>query len=289
MRLPTRLLRRPPDSHKGDFGHILIIAGSPRFPGAALLCARGALRSGAGLVTVAVPKGLIGFYARKSIPEIMFFPLPTAGGAGLAAGGLKQLQGFLRKIDVVAAGPGLGQHPSTQAFIRKLIAGVNSRHLILDADGLNALSSALGLLSARKGSAGFTVLTPHSGEMARLLGISIAQVEKDRLGLAKKLASAYNLTVVLKGRGTIVACGRAGKAYINKTGNPGMSTAGSGDVLAGMIASFLAQGLSGFEAARCAVHVHGLAGDLAAGEKTEPGMIASDIIEHIPGALKKCS
>jgi len=247
------------------------------------------MRSGAGLVTLAVPEGLAQAFVKKKIPEVMLLPLAQNPQGELSLRAFGRIRNFLKDIDVVAIGPGLTQQPAVQSFARALIAQASGQHLVIDADALAALKGHMRLLRKRSLTGRSTVLTPHPGEMSRLLGVSIADVQKERLGLAKKTASAYNLTVVLKGSRTVVAGPGPQTAYTNTTGNPGMSTAGSGDVLTGIIAAFLAQGLKGFSAAMYAVYVHGLAGDLAAQEKTQPGMIASDIIAHLPEALKKCS
>jgi NAD(P)H-hydrate epimerase len=175
----------------------------------------------------------------------------------------------------------LTQHPATQRLIRRVIAS-SPVPLVIDADGLNALAGHMDILKKTKVPA---VLTPHPKEMARLVGGSAAMVQKNRKKVAKDFAHGYNKTLVLKGFRTVVAS--PDKAYVNKTGNPGMATAGAGDVLSGIVAAFLCQGMGSFEAACHAVNVHGLAGDLAVKDKTEPGMIASDIIEYLPKAFKQ--
>ncbi len=279
MRLPAQLLRRRPDSHKGDFGHVFILAGSLRYSGAALLCAEASLRTGAGLVTLGVPKSISEAIIKIKPKEAMLEPLLSTEEGTIAVAALQRIKKILKKIDLIAIGPGLGQNKSTEELVRKLVKSAN-KPLIIDADGLNALVGNLNILRQ-------AIITPHPGEMARLTGRSIAEVQKDRNAIAKRVASEYNLTVVLKGHSTVIADKQ--RIYVNKTGNPGMSTAGSGDVLTGMIAALWAQGLPEFEAAKYAVYLHGLAGDYAAKEKTQMGMIASDIIEKIPMAIKNCS
>jgi len=281
MRLPLRLLRRSPNAHKGDFGHIFILAGSAKFSGAAVLCAEGALRSGAGLVTLGIPKGLNNAIIKIKPKEAMTLPLPGTKQGTLSAKGYGKIKDFIKNIDVLAVGPGLTQNKSTQKLVRKVIFGI-AKPMVIDADGLNALVGHLNLLRVTR------ILTPHPAEMARLAGISVKKVQANRKDIAKKFARYYKVTLVLKGHNTVVADYK-GNLYINKTGNPGMSTAGSGDVLTGMIAAFLGQGLNTFDAAKYAVYLHGLAGDLAAKEKTQLAMIASDIIDKIPEAIKKCS
>lgn len=287
MRLPTRLLRRRPDSHKGDFGHIFIIAGSLRFSGAAVLCAEGALRCGAGLVTMGIPRSIAGPLIKIKPKEAMLKPLPETKERTLSLSGYAKIKEFIRTADIVVAGPGLGQNKSTQALVRRIIASA-SKPVVIDADALNALAGHLNILRSAGRQGRTIILTPHPGEMARLLNVDIRHTQKMRKDIAKKFAMDYNVTLVLKGNKTVVA-GAKGNAYLNPTGNPGMATAGSGDVLAGMIAAFLGQGLSAFDAAKYGVYLHGRAGDLAAKEKTQLGMIASDIIEKIPEAIKGCS
>jgi NAD(P)H-hydrate epimerase len=280
MQLPSQLLQRKLSAHKRDFGHIFILAGSLKFSGAAILCAEAALRSGAGLVTLGVPGSLAQAMIKIKPKEAMLLPLAETKEKTLSSNAFKKIKDFIKEIDVLAIGPGLSQNKSTQFLVRKVISAAN-KPLVIDADGLNALIGNLNLLRN-------TILTPHPGEMARLLGISIKQVQAERKNFAKKLARDYNCVVVLKGHNTVVSDPR-GNSYINKTGNPGMATAGSGDVLTGIIAAFLGQGLNKFEAAKYAVYLHGVAGDLAAKEKTQISLLATDIIAKIPEAIKKCS
>jgi len=287
MRLPTLLLRRKPNAHKGDFGHIFILAGSGRFSGAAVLCSEAAMRSGAGLVTLGIPKSLAGAIIKIKPKEIMTFPLPETSDGTLSLSGYKKIKDFVKNTDVLVVGPGLAQNKSTQGLVRKAISKIG-KLMVIDADGLNALVGHLEMLHAARCTLHAKILTPHPGEMARLMGISIKKVQENREDITKKFAKDYKVTVVLKGYNT-VAADYHGNLYINKTGNPGMATAGSGDVLTGMIAAFLGQGLNQFEASKYAVYLHGLAGDLAAKEKTQIGMIASDIIDKIPEAIKRCS
>lgn len=280
MRLPSRLLHRSPKAHKGDFGHIFILAGSARFSGAAVLCAESAMRSGAGLVTLGIPKSLNNAIIKIKPEEVMTLPLPQTSSGSLSLGGYKKIKDFIKNIDVLVMGPGLSQDKSTQSLVRKIVSKID-KPAVIDADGLNALVGHLECVKDR-------ILTPHPGEMAKLSGFSVKKVQGNRKDIAKKFAKNYKVTLVLKGQNTVVTDYK-GNFYINKTGNPGMSTAGSGDVLTGMIAAFLGQGLNPFNAAKYAVYLHGVAGDLAAKEKTQLGMIASDIIKKIPEAIKRCS
>jgi NAD(P)H-hydrate epimerase len=288
MRLPTQLLHRKLNSHKGDFGHIFVLAGSARFSGAAVLCSAAAMRSGAGLVTLGIPKSLNPAIVKIKPKEVMTLLLPETNEGTLSSAGYKKAKDFIKGADVVVVGPGLTQNKSTQSLVRKVISDID-KPLIVDADGLNALAGHLKVLREnKKARKRATILTPHPGEMARLLGISVKEAQRRKKAVAQKLANDYKVTVVLKGHNTVVADFK-NNFYINKTGNPGMATAGSGDVLTGIIAAFLGQGLNAFNAAKYAVYLHGLAGDLAAKEKTQISLIASDIIAKIPEAIKKSS
>jgi len=287
MRLPAQLLQRRLNAHKGDFGHILALAGSARFSGAVVLCSQGALRSGAGLVTLGIPKSLNSAIIKIKPREVMTLPLAETKEGSLSLSSYKKIKDFIENIDVLVVGPGLTQNKSTQALLRKVVSKID-KPTIIDADGLNALVSHLNILRTTDDGRRTTILTPHPGEMARLLGIGIKKVQSQRKKIAIKFAQDYKVTVVLKGHNTVVA-DYQGNLYINRTGNPGMATAGSGDVLTGMIAAFLGQGLDAFGAAKYAVYLHGLAGDLAAKEKTQISLIASDIIDKIPEAIKKSS
>lgn len=253
------------------------------------MCAQGAMNSGAGLVTLGIPSSLANPIIKIKPKEVMLLPLAQTKDVTLSLAAFKRIKDFIKNIDVIALGPGLTQNSSAQGLIRKVIAKIN-KPMIIDADGLNALVGHLGLLTAaRSGGHNATrIVTPHPGEMARLFGCTVKKIQSNRELIAKKFAKDYSSTVVLKGYRTVVA-DPGGKVYINKTGNPGMATAGSGDVLTGIIAAFLGQGLNVFEAAKSAVYSHGLAGDLAAKEKSQISMVASDIIAKIPEAIKRCS
>lgn len=257
-----------------------------RFSGAAALCAGGAMRAGAGLVTLGVPEGIAGPLIEIKPKEAMILPLPQTREGALSLAGYGKIRGFAKSADVIALGPGLTRNRSTQSLVRRIILQVY-KPMVIDADGLNALVGHLDLLKAGRKLNCARILTPHPGEMGRLLGVSIKKVQKNREKISGKFAKNYKVTLVLKGHNTVIA-DHGAEVYINETGNPGMATAGSGDVLTGMIAAFLAQGLGVFDAAKYAVHLHGLAADLAAKEKTQMGMIASDIIDKIPEAVKKC-
>jgi len=276
------LKKRKTQSHKGDYGHIFILGGSPGLTGAAALCANASLRAGAGLVTLGIPRSL-NLAMEAKLTEVMTLPLAETREGTLS---LKAKNKILKRVDdsdVVILGPGLSRNRETRRLIRQLIADIK-KMMVLDADALNAVSGNVSILKKIRHK---YIITPHPGEMSRLINKAVSYITKNRLAVAKRFSNYYNAVVVLKGSGTVVTDKDArSRAYINKTGNPGMATAGSGDVLTGVIGGFLCQGLKAFDAARLAAYVHGLAGDLAAKEKGEVGLIASDILEKIPGAIK---
>lgn len=292
MRLPQQLLRRRLKSHKRDFGHIFILAGCGRFSGAAVLASAACIRSGAGLVTLGLPKSLNSPIIKIKPLEVMTLPLPETKELSLSYQAYRKIKKFSENVDILVIGPGLSQNRSTQNLIRKLILKID-KPMIIDADGINALIGYLDKIKKsltcsgrqEKSKIKNMILTPHPGEMARLLNKTTDEIQKKRKIIAMNFAREYNVILVLKGYRTVVADPKE-NFYINKTGNPGMATAGSGDVLTGMIAAFLGQGLNPFSAAKYAVYLHGLAGDLAAREKIQIGMIASDIIDKIPEAIR---
>jgi NAD(P)H-hydrate epimerase len=275
-----KLAPRAKDSHKGRYGTVLVIAGGRGMAGAAALCGVSALRSGAGLVRVATAAESQPVVASFE-PSYMTYPLPS-GGDGLIdfAASRPALPRLIEPASVVAIGPGLGQSDAIRDLVRHLIAETD-RPLVIDADGLNSLVGQTDLLAGLKRP---VVLTPHPGEFARLSGKDVPLVEADRLQSAAELASiSGQLTIVLKGAGSVVTDGR--RYFINTTGNPGMATGGSGDVLTGVIAALIAQKLPAFEAAQLGVFVHGLAGDIARDDHGEIGMIAGDIVDALPDAF----
>lgn len=245
------------------------------------------MRSGSGLVTLGIPKGINNPLIKIKPKEVMTLPLPQTRDGALSLSAYKKIKKFAKNIDVLIIGPGISGNKSTRALARKIISKIN-KPMVIDADGINALAGHLKTLRTLKTEHRTTILTPHPGEMAKILGKSADYVQNHRKKIAKSFAKDYNCVIALKGNKTAVA-GPAGALYINKTGNPGMGTAGSGDVLTGMIGAFLGQGLGAFAAAKYAVYLHGLAGDLAAEEKTQISLIASDIIAKIPEAIKKCN
>jgi len=277
-RLPV-LPPRQPDSNKGDFGRVLVIAGSRGMSGAALLCGSAALRAGAGLVRLAVPQEIVAIVAGGN-PCLMTAAMPQDELGRFSAAAESELLALVQSSDVVALGPGLGKSPDLTRLVTALLQGV-ARPLVLDADGLNALAGDPAILQQH---AGPLIITPHPGEFARLVQTETAKVQANRRDLALQFAARYKLVLVLKGHGTIVTDGL--RVYQNTTGNPGMATAGSGDVLAGAIAALVGQRLPPFDAAQLAVHVHGLAGDLAKDELGEVGLIASDLLQYLPRAFR---
>jgi ADP-dependent NAD(P)H-hydrate dehydratase / NAD(P)H-hydrate epimerase len=275
MRLPAPLSRANPRVSKKDFGSALIIAGSPAMLGAAALSSLACLRSGAGLVTAAVAQGLNLTLQEKISHEVMTLPLPQAPKGTLAARAYSGLERMWARFNAVAIGPGMGRDAGTLALARRVIIQC-PKPLVVDADALFALAGHVNILCQAKAP---RILTPHEGEMARLVHGS------GRIKTAKDFARRYKCVLLLKGHRTVVASPE-GKTYINRTGNAGMATAGSGDVLTGIIAGFTAQGLGPFEAARWGAYIHGKAGDRACRTRSKAGMIATDIIECIPYALK---
>ncbi len=273
-----RLPRRAADAHKGSQGHVLAVAGSRGLSGAAFLAAQGALRTGAGLVTVAVPESIFDVMEMKTT-EAMTLSLPETLAGGLGAEAVRQVRDFSDRVSVVLIGPGLGRQEETLEAVREMVRTLE-RPLVLDADALYAMAGQKETLAA---AGGLAVLTPHPGEMARLTGLSVRQIQADRLGSARRAAAEWNSIVVLKGSRTVVAF-PDGELFVNPTGNAGMATGGSGDVLAGMIAALIAQGLSSHDAAVVGVYLHGMAGDQAASGRPV-GLTALDIAEQTPAAI----
>lgn len=279
--LAAALPRRRADSHKGDFGHVLVVAGSRGKAGAARMTSLAALRAGCGLVTTALPAILRGRLVASAM-EVMTEEMPETSSGALAYGALPRLLRLLEGKRALAIGPGLTTDPETRRLVRALVS--RSRiPVVLDADGLNAFARETGLPTGARRP---LLLTPHPGEMARLLGVTTREVQRDRVRTASRLASRLRCHVILKGHLTVIAR-PDGSASINPTGNPGMATGGSGDVLTGLLAGLLAQGLEAATAARLGVYLHGLAGDLAAAETGESPLLARDILSHFPRALSQ--
>ncbi|RJR44075.1 MAG: NAD(P)H-hydrate dehydratase [Deltaproteobacteria bacterium] len=268
---------RPWGGHKGNFGHLVVIAGSEGKTGAAALASEAAVRSGAGLVTLGVPASLNDILEAK-ITEAMTLPLPEAiGERALGMKALEPLKNFLENKTAAALGPGLGTHPETGELVRRLTREL-PLPMVIDADGVNALAAAPELL---KTAAGPRILTPHPGEMARFLGTTAREVQTDRLGTARKAAALTGAVVVLKGAQTLVA-DATGRVSVNSTGNPALASGGTGDVLTGLIGGFLAQKLDPWDAARLGVYLHGLAADYFVDQIGSRGLIAGDLLAIFP-------
>ncbi len=272
---------RPSDGHKGTFGHVCVLAGARGFAGAARLTSEGAYRAGAGLVSVGTPQDAWPAVAAGRA-EVMVHPLPQTETGALSQAALVPALDLAGGKDAVALGPGLTQHGETAAFVHGFVESAKVP-LVADADALNVLASRLELVKHR---AAPTVLTPHPGEMARLSGETTDAIQRNRKEAARRFAHERGCVLVLKGAGTIVA-GLDGFAAFNATGNPGMGTGGTGDVLTGLIAGLLAQGLGPFEAACVGVYIHGLAGDLAAAQRSMRGLMAGDVLDCVPEAWRQ--
>ncbi|MEZ5333358.1 MAG: NAD(P)H-hydrate dehydratase [Thermoanaerobaculia bacterium] len=272
---------RARDAHKGTYGHLLVVAGSRGKSGAAVLACRAAVRSGAGLVTAAVPAGILSEVASGSV-ESMTLPLADDGTGEVAEAAVDEVLEACEGRDAVALGPGLGRSADVLRRLRRVVLSA-PLPLVLDADGLIAFADDLAALRDRPAE---TVLTPHPGEMAALLGGSIGDVQADRPAAVRRAAEASGCHVVLKGAPSLVAT-PGGRIGINPTGNPGMATGGTGDVLTGVVGALLAGGLDGGDAARLGTYLHGLAGDLALEAGDEAGLRAGDLVEALPAALSE--
>jgi hydroxyethylthiazole kinase-like uncharacterized protein yjeF len=272
--------KRAADAHKGAFGHLLVIAGSAGYSGAAYLTSQAAALSGSGLVTLAIGKSLYPIMATK-LTEVMTKPFFETKDYSLSLLAEKDLVAFSDECSALAIGPGISRNKETQHLVRNLIGRLD-KPVVLDADGVNAFAGHLDALKSAKAK---LVLTPHPGEMARLIGKDVSEINNARKDVALAFANEYNTVLVLKGHNTVVAA-PGQEIYVNETGNPGMATGGTGDVLTGMIASFIGQGVRPFEAAVLGVYFHGLAGDLAAKEKGQLSLIATDLLNKLPEVLK---
>ncbi|MFH1014950.1 MAG: NAD(P)H-hydrate dehydratase [Nitrospirota bacterium] len=278
-------------SHKGDYGHVLVIAGSRGKTGAAFMCAKACLRSGAGLVTIGIPESLLDVFQSR-VTEEMTLPLPDKGDGTLSSKALEKILEFLfEKADVLAIGPGISVTDDTKKLVRELLLN-STAPAVIDADAINSLEGNKQILKKARSP---IILTPHAGEMARLLQKSEVRsqksevnlrtiIENDRINTAVSFAKETGTYLVLKGVPTVIA-EPEGRAFINPTGNSGMASAGTGDVLTGMVSGFLGQGLNPLEASILGVYMHGLAGDIAAKNKGEHSLIASDITDAIPEAF----
>lgn len=265
---------RKPDSHKGDYGKILLLCGSRGYTGAAALTATGALRSGAGLVYLAVPESIYAIEACK-LTEAIVLPLPDEGGT-IAMSALPEIRRLLPKMDAVLIGCGLGQSEGTRAVLETVLREF-SGPVVVDADGINLLAKHMDILRERHAP---TILTPHAGEFVRIGGDNKA----DRVAETQRFAGEYGCILLLKGHETVISDGK--ETYVNQTGNPGMAVGGSGDVLSGIIVSLLGQGIEPLKAAACGAWLHGKAGDICAEEIGQYGMLPTDLVEVLPRLLK---
>jgi ADP-dependent NAD(P)H-hydrate dehydratase / NAD(P)H-hydrate epimerase len=275
---------RPPAVNKGNFGHVLVIGGSLGKSGAAAMAGMSALRAGAGLATVATPKSVLptvaGFH-----PELMTEPLEETEAGTISLRPLEdgRLDAIVEHKTVLAIGPGISRHPETAKFVRTVLSKYRTP-MVVDADGLNAFEGCAEKLAA---SGRILVITPHPGEMARLVGCSASEVQKNRLDVARTFAREHEVIVVLKGHRTLIAQ-PDGMVWVNTTGNPGMATGGTGDILTGMIAGFIAQNpMRVFQAVIAAVHLHGLAGDIARETMGEQSLVATDLVKTLPEAIRR--
>jgi NAD(P)H-hydrate epimerase len=277
--------QRKADSNKGDYGHVLVIAGSRGMAGAAVLCAGGALRSGAGLVTAAVPESQLSVVSRYIRPEAMTLSLKETDGGSFSARSFTEINNFVvkRRVSSIVIGPGIRANRDTRQLVLKILKYF-ALPVVLDADALNVLSAKDFIGSGFKSR---IVITPHPGELARLMGADVRYIQNDREKTVRDAALRFNVVCVLKGSKTVISDGK--KVFVNPTGNPGMATGGSGDVLSGMLGALFSQVKEPrqLNAALAAVYAHGLAGDIAAKEKTEISLLAKDITENISKAFKR--
>ncbi len=272
---------RPADAHKGTFGRVLIVAGSRGMSGAAALAGLGALRGGAGLVYVAIPQGIASIVAAVE-PSYLTIPLPEDSATGrLCAESRGAIDQALAGKDALAIGPGWGRSPALRELAGHLYRTAEVP-AVVDADALNNLADDPDVWSS---AARPRILTPHPGEFARMTDRPIAEIQSQREEAARRFAAEHGIVVVLKGRGTVVTDGN--RIAVNTTGNSGMATGGTGDVLTGLMAALLAQGMTAFDAARLAVHLHGSAGDLAAADLSQPALIASDVARYLSHAWRQ--
>ena len=274
-------LPRIPDAHKGDAGHLMVVAGSPGKTGAAALTSLAAMRTGAGLVTLGIPRG-VNPVLESQVLEVMTLPLDENEDGMLDRASAAKIVSSLKKKQCLAVGPGLGVSPGTQSLLFDVLKA-SRVPVVLDADAITLLAEDRDILSSLEIP---VILTPHPGEMARLSRMTAGEIQQDRIGAARDFATTYKVHLVLKGAGTVVAH-PDGSVYVNPTGNPGMASGGMGDVLTGIIAGLLAQGYAPQTAARIGVWIHGAAADSLAHARGAVGFLASDILEEIPSRLQQ--
>jgi len=270
---------RPAESHKGTYGHVMVVGGSAGMVGAVVLTSCAALRCGAGLVTSALPGSLVPIFD-TAVMEAMSRALPETSQGSISVEALPAIDALLGTCSVCAVGPGMSRYQEASTILRFILQN-SGVPILVDADGINALASDAEVLKDRQVP---IVITPHPRELARLTGRTVEEIQHDRSGMASHYATKWGVTIVLKGHNTVVAC-PGGDIYINGSGNPGMATAGSGDVLSGIIAGLIAQGLKPQKAAIAGAYIHGRAGDRAALQLGQRGMIAGDLIDHLPYTL----
>ena len=273
---------RPLAANKGSFGHVLVIGGSVGKAGSVAMAGMAALRTGAGLSTVATPKSVLATVAGFH-PEVMTEPLDETDAGTISTRASERLDALMKGMTVLAVGPGISRNPETSEFVRSLVVKTKTP-LVLDADGLNAFEDRADELN---GKGRTLVITPHPGEMARLTGLTITAVQRDRINVARTFAREHELIVVLKGHRTLIAQ-PDGTIWVNATGNPGMATGGTGDILTGMVAGLIAQNPERIaEAVIAAVHLHGLAGDVARESMGEHSLVATDLVKALPEAFRR--
>ena len=274
--------KRDPFSNKGDYGRALLICGSKRMQGAAVLSAAGALRSGAGIVCTAFPDKAYPAIASK-LTESLLLPLDSDEDGFFAQSCIDAALEEMKKADAVLIGCGMGITAGTKRLLKEVIKECRVP-LVIDADGINILSKSINIIKSARCP---VVLTPHPGEMARLTGFTVDEIQSDRINTARRFSDEYGVTVVLKGAGTVVCSPEDEKIYVNTTGNPGMAKGGSGDLLAGIITSFLSQGMSCKTASVCGTFLHGMAGDIASEKLSQTASLPSDCANFLSEAFKK--
>jgi NAD(P)H-hydrate epimerase len=272
---------RPPESHKGNTGHVMVLAGSPGKTGAAVLTTMAAVRAGAGLVTLGIPEGL-NATLETQVLEAMTLPLPQSADGLLAEAACDPFLQVSRSKRCLAVGPGIGQSGPLRRILRRIMTE-SKLPVVVDADGLNNLVGQLGILKSRSAP---TILTPHPGEMARLIGTDAGQVQSDRISCARQFAAEHRTHLILKGARTVIAH-PDGQVHVNPTGNPGMASGGMGDVLTGIVAGFLAQGFTPEAACQCAVFLHGAAADRLARSLSPVGFLAGELLAAVPHEIQK--
>jgi hydroxyethylthiazole kinase-like uncharacterized protein yjeF len=277
---PVGLPQRDRDTHKGSYGRALFIAGSANYLGAPYFSALSFLKAGGGLSYLAAPRSISPFLANKG-SEIVFVPQDETSSGSLAKVSMEELLEFSQRANIVVLGPGLSLNQETQELVRELARKIETP-LLIDGDGITAIAQEIGLIKERKVE---TILTPHSGEMSRITGMEVSEVNKDKISVVQRTARELNAIMVLKGAHSLIGYPDE-SVYINTSGNPGMATAGSGDALTGAVAAMYGLGLPLPDAVRVGVFIHGLSGDLAAKEKGEDGLTAQDILDYLPNALR---